>query len=137
MKKQPTPGEWIIMVAGAVMLIFAFLPFFTNGKSYSTFGEGLFPVATIIPLYGVIAGVQVALTRFANVEFPKQILGYTWPHIHLLLGFFATLLALAYLIVDKRGFDLGVGYFFELLGAIAVLVGGVLLLRESQGPAAA
>jgi hypothetical protein len=136
-KKQPTPGEWIIMVAGAVMLIFAFTPFFTNGKSYSTFGEGLFPVATIIPLYGVLAAVPVALTCFAGVEFPKTILGYTWPHIYALLGLFATILAVAYLIVDKGGFDLGVGYIFELLGSIALLVGGGLLLRESQGRATA
>lgn len=137
MKKQPTPGEWIIMVAGAVMLVFAFLPFYTNGKSYSTFGEGLFPLAAIIPLYGVIAALQIVLARFANVEFPPRIFGYTWPHIHALLGLFATILAVAYLIVDKRGLDLGVGFFFELLGAIAVLVGGGLLLREQQGSTAA
>lgn len=136
MKKQPTPGEWIIMVAGAVMLIFAFLPFFTNGKSYSTFGEGLFPLATIIPLYGVIAAVLVALTVFAGVVFPDRLLGYTMAQIYTLLGVFATILALGYLIVDKRGFDLGVGYVFELLGAVAVLVGGALLLRE-QGSTAA
>jgi hypothetical protein len=135
-KKQPTPGEWIIMVAGAVMLIFAFLPFFTNGKSYSTFGQGLFPLATIIPLYGVIAGALVALTVFAGVQFPPRLLGFTMPQIYALLGLFATILAVGYLIVDKSGFDLGVGYFFELLGAIAVLVGGGLLLRE-QGSTAA
>jgi hypothetical protein len=133
-KRQPTPGEWIIMVAGAVMLIFAFLPFYTNGDDLNAFGEGLFPLATIIPFYGVIAAIQVALVRFANVEFPPRVLGYTWAHIHALLGLFATILALAFLIVDKGNADLGVGYFFELLGAIAVLVGGGLLLREAQGP---
>ena len=139
MKKQPTPGEWVIMAAGAVMLIFAFLPFLDNGQSYNVFDEGLFPIATIIPLYGVIAGIQVALARFANVEFPPKMLGYTWPHIHTLLGLFALILALAYLLIDKGGADLGVGFYFEFLGAIALLVGGVLLLREaqSQGPATA
>jgi hypothetical protein len=136
-KNQPTPGEWVIMAAGAVMLIFAFLPFYTNGDSVSTFGEGLFPVATIIPLYGVIAAVQVAITRFGNVQFPPRIGGYTWPHIHVLLGLFATLLALAFLVLDKGNADFGVGFFFELLGAIALLVGGILLLREPRREATA
>jgi len=131
-KKQPTPGEWVIMAAGAVMLIFAFLPFYSNGESVNTFDEGLFPVATILPLYGVVAAVTVALTSFAGVEFPKRLLGYSLAQIYFLLGLFATILALAFLILDKGNADFGVGFFFELLGAIALLVGGVLLLREPE-----
>ncbi|MCU1429379.1 MAG: hypothetical protein JWL83_3379, partial [Actinomycetia bacterium] len=40
--KQPTTGEWVIMGAGAVMLIASFLDFAFKRNAW---GSGLFPVA--------------------------------------------------------------------------------------------
>ena len=51
----------------------------------------------------------------------------------MVLGFFAALYALAWLIKNKGGLDFGIGFWFILIGCIASLVGAVLLLRERAG----
>ena len=67
--KQPTPSELVIMIAGAVMLVASFLDF--AGQT-SAWGRYLFPIATLLPIYGVIMAAQIALTKFAGVKLPEQ-----------------------------------------------------------------
>jgi hypothetical protein len=144
--KTPTPGEITIMAGGALALIFSFFHFYTapsttfggrtiGGGSVNVWSSGLFPVATLMVIFVTISGVLVALTKYANVNLPDRPLGFTWEQIYLVLGFFAALYAIAYLLVDKGGFDFGVGYWLILVGCIASLVGAVLLQRERAGSA--
>jgi hypothetical protein len=135
-QNKVTPGEIVIMAAGAVCLIFSFLPFFTIDVAgfdddISAWGEGLFPVATLIVLFTVIAGLLVVLTKFANMTI-GGILGFTLVQLLIVCGFFATILALAYLILDKGQYDFGIGYFLLLIGAIGSLVGAVLVMNERR-----
>jgi hypothetical protein len=123
--KQPTPGEIIIMAAGAVMLIFSFFDF---AGSTSAWGSGLFPVATLIAIYGIVMAVQVAVTTFAKVDLPDRVAGFTWEQVHLVLGVFALLMALGWLISGVP--DKGIGLWFLLLGSIGLVVGAVMLQRE-------
>lgn len=122
--KQPTPGEWAIIAGGAVMLIASFLEF---AGDTSAWGSGAFPIVTLIPLYGVVMALQVVLTKFANVNLPDRPVGFTWEQVHLVLGFFAALMALFWLIAAD---DTGIGLYLMLLGAIAAVVGAVLLQKE-------
>ncbi|HEX6311417.1 MAG TPA: hypothetical protein VF152_07290 [Acidimicrobiia bacterium] len=136
MEKKVTPGEIVVMAAGAVCLIFSFLPFFTIdiagfSDDISAWGEGLFPVATLIVLFTVVAGVLVALTKFANMAF-TGFLGFGMVQLLIALGFFASILALAYLILDKGEYDFGIGYFLLLIGALGSLVGAVLVMNERK-----
>ena len=62
-RQSPTPGEITIMAAGAVMIIFSFLHF---AGDRSAWGSGLFPIATLLPLYGLVMALQIALTKFAS-----------------------------------------------------------------------
>ncbi len=127
--KSPTPGEITIMAAGAVMLIFSFLNFAGSGKfGVSAWGSGLFPIATLLPLYGLIMGLQIALTKFASVKLPDSVLGFTWEQIHLALGAMAALMAIGWLATNTG--DKQIGQWFEILGGIALVVGAVLLQRE-------
>jgi hypothetical protein len=124
-RQSPTPGEITIMAAGAVMLIFSFLHF-AGGRS--AWGSGLFPIATLLPLYGLIMGLEIALTKFASVKLPAKVLGFTWEQIHLALGSMAVLMAIGWLLTDYG--DKQIGMWFEILGGIALVVGAVMLQRE-------
>src|SRR5680860_1324197 len=124
------------MAAGAVCLIFSFLPFFTLdvagfNDDISAWGEGLFPVATLIVVFAVAAAVLVVLTKFANMTI-TGFLGFGFTQLLLALSFFSAILALAYLIVDKGVYDFGFGYFLVLIGALGSLVGSVLISNERK-----
>jgi hypothetical protein len=124
-RQSPTPAEITIMAAGAVMLIFSFLHFLLDTSAW---GSGLFPIATLLPLYGVVMALQIALTKFGGVTLPESVLGFTWEQVHLALGSMAGLMALGWLLTDLG--DKQIGMWFEILGAIALVVGAVMLQRE-------
>jgi hypothetical protein len=123
--KQPTPGEITIMAAGAVMLIASFLDF--AGKT-SAWGSGLFPVATLIALYGVLMAAQIALTKFANVNLPDRVAGFTWEQVHLVLAAFALLMSIGWIISGIN--SKGIGLWLLFLASIALVAGAVMLQRE-------
>ncbi len=80
---QATRGEIVITAAGALMLIFSFLDF---SAKQTIWQKPWFPLATLMPLYGVIMAVQIAITRFGNVKLGARVAGFTWEQIHLALG---------------------------------------------------
>jgi hypothetical protein len=123
--QQPTPGEIVIMASGAVMLIFSFLDFAVTRNSWQS---PWFPIATLLPLYGVIMALHVALTKFANVKVPARVVGFTWEQIHLALGLMAGLMAIGWLVTNTGSKK--VGFWFEILGAIGLAVGALMLQRE-------
>ena len=124
-RQSPTPGEIVIMAAGGVMIIFSFLHF---AADRSAWGSGLFPIATLLPLYGLVMALQIALTKFAGVKLPDSVVGFTWEQVHLALGAMAALMAIGFLVTDLG--DKQIGEWFEILGGIALVVGAVLLQRE-------
>ncbi len=127
--QSPTPAEITIMAAGAVMIVFSFLHFAGSGSfGRSSWQSPFFPIATLLPLYGLVMALQIALTKFAKVKLPESVLGFTWEQIHLGLGAMAGLMAIAWLITDTS--DKQIGQWFEILGGIALVVGAVLLQRE-------
>ena len=72
MEKNPTPGEILVMAGAGVALIFSFLPFYkveilNTSDSTTAWGAGLFPVATLIPIFAVIAA-RTPAERPAAVE---------------------------------------------------------------------
>ena len=146
-----SPGNIVILVAGAVMLVASFLAFYTietfgdldidfetgevdfdgggDEESINAWdGDFGFPVTTLPALLGTAMAVVVALTAFAKVNVPERVLGFSWNQIHLLLGAQAFLMMLAWLITD--GPDKGIGFWLMLLGSIALVVGAVLRDRE-------
>ena len=126
-KTQPTTSELIILIAGAVMLVASFLDFAGN---FSAWGRYLFPIATLLPLYGVIMAAQIAVTKFASVDLPERFVGFTWEQVHLVLGLMAGLMAVAWLVTDTG--DKQIGEWLEILGGIALTVGALMMQRERQ-----
>ena len=65
----------------------------------------------------------MAATIFGNVRLPEPILSFNWRQIHFILAFTALVIAVGYLLVDTGGVDKGIGFWFDLLGAIGLIVG--------------
>ena len=145
MNNRITPGEIVVMAAGGVALIASFLPFYSIENPFDGGDESfnawsgdipvLFPVATLIAIAAIAAAVLVALNKFANMDLSAGILGFGFVQLLMLLGFFSTLVALAYLLQDKGTFDTGFGYWLMLLSAIASLVGAILMRNERAATA--
>jgi len=135
--KTPTPAAIVLMASGAVALVGSFLDFFGNDfGGASAWSSGLFPIATLMVIFAVVSGAVIALTRFAGVQLPSQVAGFSWMQIHLVLGFFAALYALAYLVVKTGGADRKIGFWLVLIACIGSLVGAIMLQKEgtSTGP---
>jgi hypothetical protein len=127
-----SPANIVILAGGGVMLIGSFLTFYKL-LSFSTTawgsgeGFGVFGIATVIVLCGVVMGTQVALSAFAsNVNIPEKVLGLSWDQVHLALGFQAALMMLAFLIRSKGPLSFGIGFWFMLIAGIALLVGAIM-----------
>jgi hypothetical protein len=131
-KKKPTPAEIVIMASGAVALIFSFFKFYGAGDfGTSAWGSGLFPTATLMAIFAAAMAVVVALGVF-GVSLPDRIVGFTWNQIHLVLGFFAALYAVAYLVVNTGLADKKVGFWGVLIGCLGALAGAIMLQREGS-----
>ena len=121
----PTPAELTILIAGAVMLVGSFFDFAGHTNAWGTY---LFPLATLLPLYGMLMALQIGLTTFANITLPHDVLGFTWVQAQLVLGLLAGLMAIGWIISDIA--SKGIGYWLEVLGGIAIAAGAVALRRE-------
>jgi hypothetical protein len=123
--KQPTVGEIIIMAAGALMLIASFLDF---GGDSNSWDQGAFPVATLIAIYGILMGAQVALTTFGNVRMSGRVGSFSWPQVHLMLAVFALVMSFGWMISGLA--DKGIGLWLLFVASIALVVGALMLPRE-------
>jgi len=132
---QPSPPDIITMAAGAVMLIAGFLSYWDfGGVSENVFGDFAFPIATFVWLFGIAAGVHIALVSFANVNLPERVLDFTWAQIHLVLAGFCAIVQVFWLITSDTP-DKGIGFWLLLLGAIALVVGAVMRLQQAPSTA--
>jgi hypothetical protein len=122
------------MASGVVALLFSFFKFYGVGDfGSSAWASGLFPVATLMAIVAAVMAVQIALSKFAGVDLPDPPAGLTWVQVHLVLGFFAALYAIAWLIRSTGGADRKIGFWGVLIGCIGAFVGAIILYRERQG----
>jgi hypothetical protein len=126
-QQAPTPGEITIMAAGGFMLISSLLHFVGGSNAW---GQGAFPIATLLPLYGLAMAVQIVVAKYAPIDLPAAVLGFTWEQLHLALGAMAALMGVGWLLTNTGGKE--IGQWFLILGSIALVVGAVLLQRERQ-----
>jgi hypothetical protein len=135
MNTQPKPSEIIIMASGVVAFVFSFFDWFGEGRfSLNAWDTNLtFPLATYIGIFGLIMALQIAVTRFANVEMPARVAGFTWPQIHLALAVYCGLLAIGWLIIGEQ---MKFGFWLSFVAAIGLVVGAVMLHMESTPTAA-
>ena len=143
---KPSTPDIVILAAGVVMLLGSFLSFyefslFGHTTSFSAWsgadGFGIFGVATVVVLCGVVMAAQVALSTFATgFDLPDKLLGLRWDQVHLALGFQATIMMLAFLLRSKGGADFGIGFWLMLLSGIALLVGAIMRVNSAGSKSA-
>ena len=122
---KPTPAELTILIAGGVMLPASFFDFYTGASAWAKY---VFPVATLLPIYGLIMAAEIAITDLGGVKLPGRVAGFTWEQIHLVLGLMAGLMAVAWFVTDTG--KKPVGQWIEIAGGIALAVGALILQRE-------
>lgn len=131
--KRLTPAQIVIIAAGAVALVGTFLDFFgINDLGANVWDGDFFPIATLMALFVVVMALQIVLAVVLNVQMSATVAGFTWLQVHLVLGFFAALYAVAWLIVDSGSLDRKIGFWFVFVACIGGLVGAILLQREAK-----
>jgi hypothetical protein len=123
-RPQPTPGEVVIVLAGAATLLFSFVDW-ANGTN--VWAKGVFPLATLVPIYGALMAAHI-VTEFLDVNLPRVVVGFTWSQLQLAFGLMAGLLAICLAVTNQT--DKQAGTWLELLGGLALATGAVMLQRE-------
>lgn len=137
---KPVRPAWVVlMVASAVTFVFSFTDFYLVGdgfasESVSAWGKGLFPLATMVPLLGLVAGALAAIRAFGNVT-PPTILTFTPRQQSLVVTLPALLIMIGFLIVD--GPPKGSGFWFLFMGSIGLVAGAVMDAVDTTVPAPA
>ena len=110
--KRAEPGWFVLALAGLAAILGSFLPFytFTGDVSATVWSRGLFPTATLIPLLGFAIGVEALFVLIRGREPRSPFLNFTWEQVRLAVGAFMILLALSYVVQDRAGGTLGIGY---------------------------
>ena len=139
-KFQKIPlGEKIILVAGPLLLIDSFLPWYhvsidlgilstsVNRSGWQSPGA-LWSMLAII--CGVVAAGLVAASRFTNVQMPALPAGVTWARVYAGLGGAAALFVILKLI--NHSGNLGFGFFIGIILVAALCAGGGLLFQAER-----
>ena len=129
--KRAEPGWLVLSLAGLAALLGSFLPFYTfsGGVDATVWSRGLFPTATLIPLLGFAIGLEALFVLLRGHEPRSPFLNFTWEQVRLAVGAVMILLSLSYLVQDRAGGTLGVGYLVLALSALATFGGGVMTRR--------
>lgn len=125
-RAKPTPTDLILIGAAAVMLVGSFLDF--SGDS-SAWDEGALPIVTLIPIYGLMMAIPLALSRLAGMKLPDLVFGFTWGQLNVVLAFFAVLMSGAWMITSD---DTGAGMWLMLIGSAGALYGALAPLTSSS-----
>ena len=140
MQQPVTPANGLILGGGVVMLIGSLLDFYEFGPLHANAwsgasGFGVFGIATVIVLCGVVMAAQVALTTFkSGIRLPDEVLGLTWDQVHLALGFQAAIMMFAFLLRAKFRYSFGIGFWLMLLAAAALLAGAIMRVTGAGAP---
>ena len=92
------------------------------------------PLSTLPVFCVALMAAQVAMVRFAHTDISSRPFGFTWDQIHLVLGFFATVVAACWLLRSRGvGQHLGIGFWGIAIASVVALVGAIALGREHRG----
>lgn len=136
-------GEKIIIVAGLLLFIDGFLPWYSIdlGPFGSATRSGWQSPGAFWSMLAIVIGLAMAvvviLKGLTEVEIPDNVGGQSWPRI-LLGGGVAALVLLVIKFLNESSY-LGFGFYLGFIAAIALAVAGFLMFREesaagSSGP---
>jgi hypothetical protein len=144
-----TAANVVILVAGALVLLGSFLPFYKISMpdlplgdlgpgalglgdiTFTAWSRDLYYPVTIIPvLCGVVMALLVVLSTVLKLPLPSRVGSFAWNQVHLVLGCQAAIMMVAFLLENRRAFELGAGFLLMLGASIALVVGAVMRMRD-------
>ncbi|MGI9625140.1 MAG: hypothetical protein ACR2PK_20105 [Acidimicrobiales bacterium] len=134
---QVRPGQIALMVGGALILISTFLTWFDFGRvTFNAYSGDLLGFTGIFLLVlSLVLLVGTGIRTFApQVNMPDGILGFTPNEIGLFAGFASFLWGFSFLFSDAAETT---GALLCAIGGVVAVVGAVLEMRETVGPAEA
>ena len=133
-------GEKIILIAGLLLFIDGFLPWYDVdlGPFGSVTRNGWESPGAIWSLLAILLGLAmsgvVAVKALTEGVIPENVGGFSWPKIFLGGGVAVAVLVLIKLLNESS--SLGFGFYIGIICAAALAVAGVLMYREEMaGPA--
>lgn len=132
-------GEKIIIIAGVVLFIDGFLPWYSIsveifGETISARANGWESPGAIWSILAVLVGLVMAgvvvVKGLTDVEIPDNVSGITWPKILLGAGMVTVVLVVIKLLNESS--HLGFGFYLGIIAAIALAAGGYVMYREES-----
>jgi len=129
-------GEKIIIIAGLLLFIDGFLPWYDVdlGPFGSFTRNGWESPGAIWSLLAILLGLAmsgaVAVKALTEGVIPENVGGFSWPKIFLGGGVAALLLVVIKFLNESS--ELGFGFYLGFICAAALAVAGVLLYREEM-----
>lgn len=117
------PSAFMFMGGGLVLFISTFLDWFDgvvgfNGWETDAYGlQGIF-----VAVIGLLVGGGVAVTTFANVDLPDDVVGFTRTQVFLALGLAAFLITFGL----QFGNNPGIGVLLGWISAAVIVAAGVM-----------
>lgn len=135
--KALSVGEKIIIIAGALLFIVGFFPWYSIsfeflGESVSASANGWQAPGAIWSIFAIFIGLAMAgvvvVKSLTEVEIPDNVGGFSWPKIF----FGAGVATLAFVLIKflNHASDLGIGFFLGIIAAGALAVAGFVMFRE-------
>ena len=133
-------GEKIIIIAGVVLFIDGFLPWYSIdlGPFGSFTRSGWQSPGAFWSMLAILIGIAmsgvVAVKISTEGVIPENVGGFSWPKIFLGGGVATAVLILIKLLNESS--HLGFGFFIGIICVVALAAGGFLMYREEMaGPA--
>jgi hypothetical protein len=129
-------GEKIILIAGVVLLIDGFLPWYSiDLGQFGTFTrngwESPGALWSVLAIFiGLAMGAAVVLKGLTEVDIPENVGGFSWPKI--MLGGGVAALVLVVIKFLNESSNLGFGFYLGIIAAAALAAGGLLMFREES-----
>ncbi len=129
-------GEKVIVVAGALLLIASFLPWYrVSAFGFTASAHGWEAPNAIWSILAVFVGLAMAgavvLKTFTDVQLPADIGGQSWGRVYLGGGVLAVLLVVIKFIAENS--NLSYGFYVGLLATLGLAAGGALMYRDEGG----
>jgi hypothetical protein len=129
-------GEKIIVIAGALLLIVGFLPWYSIdlGPLGDFTRNGWQSPGALWSMLAILIGLAMAavvvLKGLTEVEIPDNVGGVSWPRI-LLGGGVAAFLFVLIKLLNENSY-MGFGFYLGIICAAALAAGGFLMFREER-----
>jgi hypothetical protein len=138
-------GEWVVIAAGVVLFVASFLVWYRLpgsavltpgvGRTAKAWDQGLFPIAVIPALVGLLIATQVVVARTTEVRMPDRLAGLTLGQLRGVAAVFGVVIMVGELLTDHRAcrwrLAKGLGLWLSLLASILLLVATLVADRSA------